>query len=118
MLPDTAPKLHYVSITGLTLKSAWNSPRFWFHAVRSMVQARSAPGNISAETRTINGVHHTVSVWVDEAAMRAYLATGAHLAAMKSFRSMATGKTFGYLAAAAPDWAAVPELWQTRGLDR
>lgn len=105
----------YVSITGLTLKHPRHRLRFWWHAVRSMTQARSAEGNISAETRTINGVHHTLSVWRDEASMRAYLVKGAHLRAMKVFRSIATGKTVGFATEDPPGWDAVHDLWKTQG---
>jgi hypothetical protein len=108
----------YVSITGLMLKAWWHSPRFWWHAVRSMIQAQSADGNIKAENRTINGVHHTLSVWVDEQAMRKYLVKGAHLKAMQSFRHIATGKTIGYLTEAVPTWDEVHDIWQARGIER
>jgi hypothetical protein len=52
----------YVSITGLELRRLWHYPTFMFHAVRSMGQARSAPGNLGADARTIDGIHHTLSI--------------------------------------------------------
>ena len=105
----------YVSITGLTLKGPQHIPRFWWHAVRAMAQARRANGNLRAETRTINGVHHTLSVWASREAMRAYLTSGAHRQAMKAFPSMAEGKIFGYTAEHAPDWGEAHRLWRTKG---
>jgi hypothetical protein len=105
----------YVSITGLELKSALYAPAFWWHAIRSMGQAQSAPGLISADARQINGVHHTLTVWETEAAMRAYLTAGAHLAAMKAFHGIATGRTVGFLTKAAPDWDEVHEIWERQG---
>jgi quinol monooxygenase YgiN len=105
----------YVSITGLKLNSVLHVPRFWYHAIRSMGQAQAAPGNISADARTINGIHHTLTVWQDEAAMRAYLTSGAHLAAMRAFRGMATGKTLGFTAETPPGWDKVHALWRDRG---
>jgi quinol monooxygenase YgiN len=83
--------------------------------MKSMVQARHAPGNISADARTINGVHHTLSVWTDQDAMRAYLTAGPHLAAMRLFPRIATGKVVGYLARQAPDWSEVHTIWLERG---
>jgi hypothetical protein len=80
-----------------------------------MARARTAPGSISADARTINGVHHTLSVWTDKDAMRAYLTAGPHLEAMRLFPSIATGKVVGYLAKQAPDWSEVHEIWQERG---
>ncbi|SEP65794.1 hypothetical protein SAMN05428995_101422 [Loktanella sp. DSM 29012] len=105
----------YISITGLTVRRPWHTPIFWALAVQSMMQAREADGNLSADARTIDGVHHTLSVWTDQAAMRAYLTTGAHLKAMRRFSSIATGKVVGYMTAQVPDWADVPAIWRDRG---
>lgn len=105
----------YVSITGLQVRQVWHIPSFWLHAMKSMVQARKASGNISADARTINGIHHTLSVWTDKDAMRAYLTAGSHLAAMRLFPRIATGKVVGYLAKQAPDWSEVHAIWLERG---
>jgi len=109
------PEEVYVSITGLQIRRVWHIPFFWLHAMKSMVQARNAPGNISAGARTINGVHHTLSVWTGKDAMRAYLTTGPHLEAMRLFPRIATGKVVGYVAQQAPDWSEVHAIWQERG---
>jgi quinol monooxygenase YgiN len=105
----------YVSITGLQVRRVWHIPSFWLHAMKSMVQAHNAPGNISADARTINGVHHTLSFWTDKDAMRAYLTADPHLQAMRLFPSIATGKVVGYLAKQAPDWSEVHAIWLERG---
>jgi hypothetical protein len=105
----------YVSITGLRLKGLRHAPRFWWHAIRSMIQARAALGNRKAEARTIEGVHHTLTVWIDEEAMRHFLRSGAHLKAMKAFRDIATGSTLGFTTELPPDWSVVHELWRTKG---
>ena len=105
----------YVSITGLQVRRVWHIPLFWVHAMRSMAQARAAAGNISADARTINGVHHTRSVWTDRDAMRAYLTAGAHLETMRLFPRIATGKVVGYLTQEVPDWAQVHAIWVARG---
>jgi quinol monooxygenase YgiN len=103
----------YVSVTGLRLKSRRHIFRFWWHAIRSMAQARSAAGNLKAETRTIRGIHHTLSVWIDEQAMRAYLVSGAHRDAMKAFRAIATGRTLGFTTNQPPDWEASIQRWES-----
>ncbi|WP_395821582.1 hypothetical protein [Devosia sp.] len=109
------PQDVYVSITGLQVRRVWHIPSFWSHAMKSMVQARNAPGNLSADARTINGVHHTLSVWTDKKAMVAYLTAGPHLEAMRLFPSIATGKVVGCLAPQAPDWSEVHAIWLERG---
>lgn len=82
-----------------------------------MSQARSAPGNISTDARRIDGVQHTVTVWNDEVAMRAYLTSGAHQQAMRAFRQIATGKTIGYNGAQIPTWPQARAIWEERGRD-
>lgn len=105
----------YISITGLELKGRRHFLRFWWHALRSMAQAKRADGNVSADARLINGVHHTRTVWRDEAAMRRFLVSGDHLKAMQAFAAIATGKTVGFNAHAVPDWDAVHRIWLSRG---
>jgi quinol monooxygenase YgiN len=112
------PEDVYVSITGLRLKAPWHAPRFWWHAIRSMVEARQAQGNISAETRSIQGVHHTISVWRSAADMKRYLAQPSHLAAMKVFHAIAAGSTFGYWTPSPPDWAETRRIWAEKGIAR
>lgn len=107
----------YIAITGLMLKRPWHAIRFYRHALPCMRQAQAAPGNISADATTIGSVHHTRSVWVDEAAMRSFLYTGAHRRAIKAFPSIATGKTFGFTSDHVPDWQEVHALWQAHGKD-
>lgn len=107
----------YVSITGLKLKRIWHFARFWRHAIASISQATQSEGNISAEARTINGVHHTLTVWENETAMRRFLYRGAHKNAIKAFPSFASGKTFGFNTNTPPHWDQVHELWLERGED-
>ena len=72
-------------------------------------------GLISVQARKIGGVHHTVTLWESEAAMRAYLVTGAHLGAIKAFHRLATGRTIGFECEAPPTWAQVPDLLASKG---
>ncbi len=110
----TQPEV-YVSITGLQVRRVWHVPSFWLYAVKAMAQARKAPGNILAQTRTINGVHHTLSVWTDQEMMRAYLVSGPHLDAMRVFPRIATGKVVGYRTKDVPDGSEVHRIWRTQG---
>ncbi len=107
----------YVSITGLKLKHPLRWFQFWWHAIPSMIQAKKAHGNLRAEARNINGVHHTLTVWIEEAAMRDYVASGAHLKAMKAFKTIATGKTLGFASDTVPDWSDIHAIWLSRGKD-
>ncbi|MGR3436315.1 MAG: hypothetical protein ACU0CO_15730 [Shimia sp.] len=101
----------HVSVTGLRLHGPLAAPRFWWHATRSMAQARRAAGNLFADARTVRGVHHTLTVWRTSEDMRAYLAAGAHLAAMRAFRSLGTGRVLGFAAEAPPGWDDALARW-------
>jgi len=105
----------YVSITGLQVRRVCHIPSLWLHAMKSMAQARIAPSNISADACTIHGVHHTLSVWTDRAAMRAYMTTGPHLEAMRLFPKIATGKVVGYQTDRIPDWSEINAIWRDHG---
>ena len=104
----------YVSITGLTVRKPWHIVSFFWHSMRSLRQARRAPGNLRAEVRKINGVYHTLTQWEDEKAMRRFLYSGAHKQAIKAFPSIATGGTFGFATDRVPHWDEVHELWRQR----
>ena len=108
-------QLVYVSITGLTIKRRWHLPRFYLHASRSFRQVRGARGLLRAEVRRINGVHHTLTVWESRAAMLDFIHSGAHRRAMGVFRSIATGKTFGFETDDPPGWDRVHSLWRDHG---
>ena len=72
-------------------------------------------GLIQVETRQINGVHHTLSIWDDETSMRKFLVTGAHLNAMRAFKRIATGKTIGFSTVTPPEWSQVHDIWMHAG---
>ncbi len=47
--------------------------------------------------------------------MKSYIHTGAHLEAIKVFRKIAVGKTFGFETDRLPEWSEVHELWLKNG---
>lgn len=80
-----------------------------------MTQVRTAEGCLRAEAKTIAGVQHTLSVWVDRKAMLNFMMVGAHRDAMRDFRKMAEGSTYGFEAETVPDWQEARRLWQEKG---
>jgi hypothetical protein len=109
------PARFYVSITGLIPKSIWMTFQFWRHAIPSKMQADSAPGILFSEVKRIGKVQHTLTAWESKDHMKAYIHSGAHLEAMKAFRRIATGKTFGFETDRLPEWSEVHELWLKNG---
>ena len=104
----------HVSITGLRLRRPWHFVPFYWHAMRSMQQARTAHGNISTDARTIDGVHHTLTAWTSQTAMRDFLYSGAHKRAIAAFPSIGTGVTFGFETDTVPSWDEAHKLWRNR----
>ncbi len=76
-----------------------------------MAQAGVADGSLFADARTLEGVHHTLTVWRSEEAMRVYLQSGAHLAAMRAYPSIGTGRVLGYHSAGQPGWQEALARW-------
>jgi hypothetical protein len=109
-------KPFYLSITGLRPKSFLKSLVFWWHAIPSRGQAMSAPGNLYVGTKMINGIQHTVTAWESKECMKRYIYSGAHLDAIKAFRSIATGKTFGTETNQLPSWEEVHKMWHDQGI--
>jgi hypothetical protein len=73
----------FVSITRLRVRSFRHLPAFIVYSILSSRQANAVPGNISAVTFKDAGlVFWTRSVWRDEASMRAFMTSGAHLRVM------------------------------------
>jgi hypothetical protein len=113
--PNLEPPIVFVSITGLRVNKFYHYLKFFWLAVRAMEQARQSSGLIRVEARTINGVHHTMSIWDNESSMRKFLVTGAHLKAMQVFKQIATGKTVGFMTAKPPEWSQVHNIWMHDG---
>ena len=85
--------------------------RFWRHAIPSKVQADSAPGILFSDVKRIAGIQHTLTAWESKEHMKAYIHSGAHLEAMKVFRKIAVGKTYGFETDRIPSWNETREIW-------
>lgn len=105
----------YVSITGLKPKSLRAYFRFWILAIPSFNQARAARGNLHCSVKRIQGQQCTLTAWESRELMLDFMRSGAHLKAMKAFRSIATGKTYGYVAETVPQWKEAFALLQKEG---
>lgn len=107
----------YVSITGLTPKGLLGTLRFWVLAVPSFRQAQRAPGNLFCEVRRIQNYQCTLTAWTSRDAMLDYLRSGTHLKAMKAFKRIATGKSFGYASEDIPAWDEAYNILMNHGRD-
>lgn len=105
----------YVSITGLKVKSIWKIILFLRHAMASKKQVDRSPGILFSAVKRINGIEHTLTAWENQECMRKFIYSGAHKHAIKAFRKIATGKTFGYESNQLPSWEEVHDLWNKNG---
>ena len=73
-----------VTVTRMRLRSIRFVPLFLIHAQRAIAQIRKADGHLVGTVKRDGGLAYwTMSVWRDESAMLAYVASGAHRSAMK-----------------------------------
>ena len=73
----------FVSVTRLRIRSVWFMPRFALDALSSLRQCKQAGGFLNGSLLPDRKLTFwTMTLWRDQAAMRAYMAGGAHLEAM------------------------------------
>ncbi len=111
----TLPPRYSVSITGLKPKNFWSLFLFWYYAIPSKFQADSAPGILFTDVRKINKIQHTLTAWESKDHMKTYIHSGSHLKALKAFKKIAVGKTFGFESDRIPGWDEVHDLWLQNG---
>ena len=97
-------KAMYVSVTGLKTKGFVGWVRFWMLAIPAFRAAQKAEGCLICESKTVNGYHHTFTVWRDKTSMMNYRASPVHLKTMKVFSRIAYGKVYGYETSNIPTW--------------
>jgi hypothetical protein len=72
-----------ISVTRLRLRSFFYLPKFIWYTLKSQRQAERSQGFLGGRLmRSKGNAFWTVTAWKDEAAMRAYRGTGAHMKAM------------------------------------
>ena len=109
----------FVSITRLRLRSWWYVPGFVWHALRSRRQAAAAPGNLA--TAVLNEARRTFwtrTVWRDEAAMLAFMRSGAHRQAMRHLPEWCDEASVAHWQQASPEppcWMEVHRRMQRDG---
>jgi len=86
-------------------------PAFCWHTLTSLAQARKSSGIVRVGARIVDGTYHTLTVWTDEASMRRFVSSGSHRVAMKNFRQLGSGRTYGYASDFVPDWQSAYQLW-------
>jgi hypothetical protein len=105
----------HISITGLKPKGILSYLHFWTLAIPSFRQAQAAKGNLFCEVRRVNGFQCTLTAWENRELMLEFMRRGTHLKAMKSFHTIATGRTFGFESDKIPSWEEAFEMLEKKG---
>ncbi|QOL81438.1 DUF3291 domain-containing protein [Pseudooceanicola spongiae] len=107
------------AIGGLRVKAGLRRPEFFFHSLRSLLQARRAEGVIAAKVFPAENMFFSLSVWDSAASMKRFAMSGAHRRAMAASARVAVVFPFHIF-----DCATVPtpqealQLWQARQRER
>ncbi len=113
------PQLRFVSVTRLRMRSLRFMPAFILDTVRTRLQVTRADGYdggalLADRRRTF----WTMTVWRDQAAMRRYMTTGAHLKAMPKLLEWCDEASVVHWVQAGPalpDWAEAERRMRTEG---
>ena len=102
-----------ISVTGLRTKGLASYLRFWLLAVPAFRQAQAAKGNLFCQTKSHNGVQHTLTAWKSRKHMKHYVLSGAHRKAMGQFAKIATGAIVTFEAEEVPSWQDAIAKWES-----
>ena len=105
----------HISITGLKPKGILSYIKFWMLAIPTFRQAQTAAGNKHHSVKNVQGYQCTLTAWENKDAMLAFMRSGPHLKAMKSFHKIATGRTYGYESETIPSWEEAYKLLEEKG---
>ena len=109
----------FVSVTRLRIRSVWFMPRFMLHAFLSLRQCKRAPGfQDGSLLPDRKRVFWTMTLWRDQAAMRAYMTGGTHLKAMPMLLNWCDEASVVHWTqedAAVPGWEEADRRMRTQG---
>ena len=112
----------FVSVTRLRLRSYRYLSQFAWAAFSSGIQIKRSPGNLQAAyLRESPLTFWTLTIWKDEASMRAFMMSGAHRKAMPKLLNWCDEAALGHwiqAAATLPDWKEAHRRMVTEGGSR
>jgi heme-degrading monooxygenase HmoA len=99
--------MNIVSVTRLRLRSIRFLPAFLYRALRAAIQVRRADGCLAFTAGRRGEAFWTITVWRNEAALQAFVLSGAHRIAMRylvKWCDESSTARFEWGSALAPDW--------------
>jgi len=105
-----------ITITSLKLKHWWGYFIMSFLALKIVLQTKKQKGFVSMKNRGLGYLHFTLSVWETEEDLKNFARCGAHLAAMKESRKLATEiRVYTFQSELIPVWKDAKRLLFERG---
>lgn len=112
-------RLALISVTRLRIRHWRFLPGFFAYALRSALQARAAAGSLAvALANDARKTYWTCTIWESEEAMRAFMLSGAHRAAMPKLLHWcdeASVVRWTQAAAELPPWSEIHRRMQDGG---
>ena len=105
----------YVSVTGLKPKGLIGWIIFWALTIPASKDVKKTKGILYYAFNSHNGYQHTLTVWESKKHMLVYLTSPPHLKAMKFFKTIGSGKVYGYEANSIPSWEDAFTKWDKNG---
>ncbi|MFN7119774.1 MAG: DUF3291 domain-containing protein [Saprospiraceae bacterium] len=94
----------------------WKFSPLSLHALKIIQQMKDQPGLLQFKKTGLGYLHYTLSAWENEADMKRFSASGAHLAAMKDTRKIASElSTYTFESDQIPDWKTAKQLLKANG---
>lgn len=105
-----------VTVTSLKLRSLFGFFRLSWNGLQISRQAKSQPGFLRMKNTGAGYLHFTLTAWKDEAALKAFSRSGAHLAAMKQAKTLAQEvRVHTYTSEQFPTWTEAKRLLSEKG---
>lgn len=113
---DTEKGEMVVIVTSLKLRHWWGFFKLSLWGLKILRQTETQKGFIKMENTGFGRLHFTLSVWETEADAKNFARSGAHLAAMKESRNLATEiRIYTFRSGQIPDWKEAKRLVFERG---
>jgi hypothetical protein len=101
----------YVTVTSIQLKGPFQFFKLSYLAMKIVSQLKNDPACKEYRSRGFWTLHYTMSLWLDEKALKEFAKKGAHLDGMKNSKTLATEiRTYTYPSDQLPDWETAKEL--------
>jgi hypothetical protein len=106
----------YITLTSIRLRSFWHFFKLSYFGLQITLQARKEKGFIKMKNTGFGYMHYTASAWETEEDLKRFSHSGAHLAAMKQSRSIATEvRIYTFKSEKMPGWKETKQLLCEKG---